>query len=69
MTNAECLSQGRALEEIDALFDQPYNPFRRDQVRFSDAERQVGKLEGGQEASKDENELNARDSKPDVTHA
>ncbi|KAF5009431.1 hypothetical protein FDECE_4363 [Fusarium decemcellulare] len=39
-------TKGCALEEIDAIFETPFNPFRPQKVHFSDAERRVGQLEG-----------------------
>ncbi|OQU98507.1 hypothetical protein CLAIMM_04282 [Cladophialophora immunda] len=39
-------TKGRALEEIDAIFAVPFNPFRPAEVHYTDAERRVGQLEG-----------------------
>jgi MFS transporter, SP family, sugar:H+ symporter len=43
--------QGRALEEIDAIFQVPFNPFRPHKIPFTDAERRVGQLEGEKQAA------------------
>ncbi|EYB25419.1 hypothetical protein FG05_35360 [Fusarium graminearum] len=40
---------GRALEEIDALFATSFNPFRSQNIQLSDAERRIGELEGGKD--------------------
>ncbi|KAL1856418.1 hypothetical protein VTK73DRAFT_8293 [Phialemonium thermophilum] len=48
-------TKGRALEEIDAIFEVPFNPFRKTAVPFTDAERRIGAYEGEQ------------DEKPSVT--
>ncbi|KAH8891220.1 putative sugar transporter [Thozetella sp. PMI_491] len=65
-------TKGRALEEIDAIFTVPFNPFRPIEVPFTDAERRVGKLEGGDDVagSVPENRDNhsIHDGKPKVIH-
>jgi hypothetical protein len=38
-------TKGRALEEIDAVFSVPFNPFKPTQVPVSEAERRVARLE------------------------
>ena len=38
--------QGRALEEIDAIFEVRFNPFRPNNVPYTDAELRVGQAEG-----------------------
>ncbi|RSL59922.1 hypothetical protein CEP54_007014 [Fusarium duplospermum] len=43
-------TKGRALEEIDAIFETPFNPFRPQNVHFSDPERRIGQLEGEKDA-------------------
>ncbi|TPX13777.1 uncharacterized protein E0L32_005721 [Thyridium curvatum] len=39
-------TKGRALEEIDAIFEVSFNPFRPSKIPWTDAERRVGQLEG-----------------------
>ncbi|KAF5026819.1 hypothetical protein F66182_1103 [Fusarium sp. NRRL 66182] len=39
-------TKGRALEEIDAIFATSFNPFRPQNIPFSDAERRSGGLDG-----------------------
>ncbi|KAJ9635683.1 uncharacterized protein PV06_08844 [Exophiala oligosperma] len=39
-------TKGRALEEIDAIFAVPFNPFRKTEIHYTYAERRVGQLEG-----------------------
>ena len=64
--------QGRALEEIDAIFKFPFNPFRSVQVQYTDAERRVGQLEGekGRETleSVDHYDRNIREDKGEASH-
>jgi MFS transporter, SP family, sugar:H+ symporter len=61
--------QGRALEEIDAIFEVPFNPFRPTAVNFRDAERRVGELEGEKMAGSHENlDSNIDSGKPHVSH-
>ncbi|KAJ3461155.1 hypothetical protein MRS44_009708 [Fusarium solani] len=43
-------TKGRALEEIDAIFETPFNPFRPQNVHFSNPERRIGQLEGEKDA-------------------
>ncbi|EXJ69785.1 uncharacterized protein A1O5_06856 [Cladophialophora psammophila CBS 110553] len=44
-------TKGRALEEIDAIFAVPFNPFRPAEIHYTDAERRVGQLEGEKAAA------------------
>lgn len=65
----ECLVQGRALEEIDAIFEVAYNPFRSTDIHYADAERRVGQLEREKElviSISGENNTLTRDSKQEV---
>lgn len=47
--NAFRFEQGRALEEIDALFASAFNPFRPQNIQPSDTERRIGELDGGKD--------------------
>lgn len=40
-------TQGRALEEIDAIFEVPFNPFRQNRIYGNAAQARVGEAESG----------------------
>ncbi|KAH8880772.1 putative sugar transporter [Thozetella sp. PMI_491] len=62
-------TKGRALEEIDAIFAVPFNPFRPRPVDFRDAEHRVGQLEGEKMVGSHENlDSNIDSSKPQASH-
>lgn len=56
--------QGRALEEIDAIFEVRFNPFRPHHVPYSDAELRVGQAAAGKGDSiqRDEKSIEATKS-------
>lgn len=39
-------TKGRALEEMDAIFSVPFNPFRPNVVPLTEEQRRIGRLEG-----------------------
>ncbi|OAA61970.1 Sugar/inositol transporter [Niveomyces insectorum RCEF 264] len=51
-------TKGLALEEIDAIFDVPYSPFRKTRVHYNAAAMRVGRLEGEAEHDQDEERSN-----------
>ena len=59
-------TKGRALEEIDAIFERPYNPFKKQEIVISEAARRVGELEAGTERSADL-ELKGREAEDERT--
>lgn len=68
LTPCACVEQGRALEEVDAIFEVGFNPFRPERVPLTDAERRVGQLEGEKEVSSmvGHNEVSSADNRPGV---
>ncbi|KAI1459666.1 putative sugar transporter [Annulohypoxylon moriforme] len=53
-------TKGRALEEINAIFEVPYNPFRPANIPYINAERRISQLEEKTDLT--------QDSKIEVTH-